>query len=130
MKPKILYFLTADTAIQENETKKYTVVGIFDMLNIAAESNAVTVPTFVAFLRILNTKGTNKVSVIIEGPDGNEFKTVEITPTEPTQHDSLSVVAEFQNTTFTVPGQYKVKVKINEVELDAMDNQYLNVVKH
>ncbi len=126
--PTIQYFLTADSAIQEAESNKYSLIGIFENFNIPQEQESIVVPSFVIFSRIKNTRNTTRVDVIIKNPDGTELSKIHI-PTEPTKHEQLTIAAIVQGIQFSVPGRYAVEIKINDNPVAPLDNQFLTVVK-
>lgn len=128
---KITYLLTADSAIQEANTQKYSLVGIFDDIQIPHGSTEVTVPSFVLFFKVLDSKGTKNVYIDILNETDKSILDVPINIiSDPViEKDTLSVAAILQNMKFTHAGKYKIIIKINDDKLEEVENQYINVVQ-
>ena len=129
MKPEILYFLTADSAIQEGTTNKYSLIGIFDNLNMPSDGTSVVVPNFVMYFKILNSEGTENVEVEIVTPTGVSLTKMPIVADKPTKENNLTVAVLLQNIEFETEGEYEVKIRVNNIELTPVVNQSLSVVK-
>ncbi len=109
----IKYLLFADYAIQDKNSDKYSLFGIFDNFTIPQGMKEIST-NFVVFFRVLNSKGTTRVDIEVLDPDSKSIGKVSIPSEAPTQKDTLTVAAFIQDLYISKKGTYKLRIKIND----------------
>lgn len=117
--PKIRVFVVCDAAVQDGETGKITLVGIFD--RIAARQFPVTREPFAIYFRLTGLNGQYELRVRILGPDlqtvladvGFERAIYVTDPLATT--DAILNVAGLD---LPVPGRYTVRLDYNAILAD------------
>ncbi len=129
MDKKIAYLVVADKVIKDI-AGKYSVIGIFDNVNIPHGHDDVQLPTFAIFLKVLNTKGTQNVKITIKHENGDVLNNpVVLSGEKPFESDALYVAAEIVNVNFNREGIYKVLIEIDGVEVPFQEQHVFTVIK-
>ncbi len=107
MSPKVQYFITADYATTDINTKKLSVSGFFDTFrNFVFPSES---PTFYIIIGLRNLNKSTKIIIPIFAPDGTELLKAEVEITSISPNETTNVVVPLK---IPLPqkGKYIVKV--------------------
>jgi len=128
-KPQIAWQLASDTVINDSVTKKISIIGMFDDINISTEANSVYLP-FCIISRIRGIESTEQSKLFkteIYDPDGEKFSETIVASAIP--QSNINLVSRFPLKEISKIGSYRVKVSIDGVEVDNSNGPVFNVKK-
>ncbi len=120
---KLAYVVPANRIIKDQETQKYSLIDVFDLLTIPKDTPLIS--SFGLAGRINEADlGTLNVVVRVLDPDGNAFATATLTgPVVSTIPDATKIDVQisvyFNALKFEKPGKYKFVVDANGVTLES-----------